>query len=363
MTADAALPYSRGLDVSELAKILCCPLCKGCLNLNSTWLSCQQCGKQYPIILGIPDLRVYPDPLIPLDDDYQKGAMVQARAETLHFDNLVRYYWSLPTYPPTPDDLKERFIHHVLTDEVRIQSYEDQIGHGGKFLDVGCGTAALLKVAYRKFDLAIGCDVAFRWLLIARKRLQEAGLPVNLICCCADYLPFPPGLFDSVASVSLLEHVASADAVIRESGRVLGDKGRLFIRTTNRFSFAPEPHVRVWGVGFLPRRWMPVYVRWVRGMKYEKKCLLSFFEIRRLLAGAGFEHTALTLPVVTEADWNGLNGLERLGARLFRWGARIPLLRQLLLIFSPVIQLVARRRDARKRSAFSPGEAKRGFAQ
>jgi ubiquinone/menaquinone biosynthesis C-methylase UbiE/uncharacterized protein YbaR (Trm112 family) len=338
------LPEARVEWVNpELLAILRCPVCKGPLEQRREKLRCEPCRKTYPIVLGIPDLRLYEDPLIPLEDDYRKGEKVQVQAERLSFTDLVRYYWSLPTYPYTPPELAERFIRHVLTDETRVLGYLDRVGPGRAFLDVGCGTAALVKMAQPKFDFAVGCDVAFRWLLIARRRLQEAGLPANLVCCCADYLPFADGMFDSVASVSLLEHVSDARAVVRESGRVLAPGGRNFIWTTNRFSLAPEPHVRVWGVGFLPRRWMPAYVKWRSGLAYEKKKLLSCFELGRFLHGEGMEKAEYFLPRITAPDWEHLSGLERWAARLFRIAAGIPLLRSLLKVVSPVIQVLARR--------------------
>jgi ubiquinone/menaquinone biosynthesis C-methylase UbiE/uncharacterized protein YbaR (Trm112 family) len=345
MPREVPLPAEARLDWvnPDLLRILRCPLCKGDLSLGNGTLSCPECRKLYPIVLGIPDLRVYEDPLIPLQDDYTKGEKVQAQAEKLSFAELVRFYWSLPTDPFTPPDLSERFIRHVLTDEERIEGYRDKVGSGTAFLDVGCGTAALVKVMQPKFDFAVGCDVAFRWLLIARKRLQEAGLPANLVCCCADYLPFPGGFFSSVASVSLLEHVSDAPAAIHEFARVAQSGGRTFVWTTNRFSLAPEPHVRVWGVGFLPRRWMPAYVKWRCGLAYEKKHLLSCFELRRFLRSEGLDSIRFSLPVITPADWNHLRGFERLGARLFALAARIPLLRGALIAVSPVIQVVARR--------------------
>ena len=339
-------PAQAGWLSPELLPLLRCPLCKGGLTTAEEALHCARCQRTYPIVLGIPDLRVYEDPLIPLEDDYRKGEKVQAQAEKLDFAALVRFYWSLPTYPYTPPELCERFIRHVLTDEVRIEAYRDKIGRGRAFLDIGSGTAALVKAAQSQFELAVGCDVAFRWLLIARKRLHEAGRPANLVCCCADYLPFDTAAFDSVASVSLLEHVADASAVIRESARVTRPDGQIFAWTTNRFSLAPEPHVRVWGVGFLPRRWMPAYVKWRRGLAYEKKRLLSCFEIRRFFRKAGFSKLRFSLPAVTAADWQHLGTLERMGARLFTLAAKIPLLRSLLLAISPVIQVVARRRPA-----------------
>jgi ubiquinone/menaquinone biosynthesis C-methylase UbiE/uncharacterized protein YbaR (Trm112 family) len=326
-----------------LLHVLRCPVCKGSLSLRPEQLICSQCPRTHAIVHGIPDLRVYEDPLIPLQDEFRKAEKIQAQAERLNFADLVRYYWSLPTYPPTPSHLRDRFVHHVLTDEQRVEGYADKIGHGESFLEVGCGTAALLKVAQRSFRFTVGCDVALRWLLIARKRLQEAGLQPNLVCCCADYLPFCDGSFDSVASVSLLEHVSSAGAAIEEMCRATKQDGSIFVWTTNRFSVAPEPHVRVWGLGFLPRSWMPAYVKWRRGMAYENKHLLSYFELRSLLRKAGLTAMGFSLPVVTAADWDHLGGIERIGAKIYKWLAKFPPVRWPLIVISPVLQVVASR--------------------
>ena len=331
-----------------LLRLLRCPVCKGSMSLRPDELACAQCRRTYAIIHGIPDLRVYEDPLIPLQDEFRKAEKIQAQADKLNFAELVRYYWSLPTYPPTPSHLRSRFIHHVLTDEQRVASYVDKMGRGESFLEIGCGTAALLKEAQHSFRFAVGCDVAFRWLLIARKRLQEAGLEPNLVCCCADYLPFCDNVFDSVASVSLLEHVPEAGRTIDEMGRITKQDGSVFVWTTNRFSVAPEPHVRVWGVGFLPRRWMPAYVKWRRGMAYEKKHLLSYFELRRLLRKAGLTVTRFSLPVVTAVDWDNLVGLERIGAMIYQWLGKFPLFRWSLIVVSPALQVVASRNYPRR---------------
>jgi ubiquinone/menaquinone biosynthesis C-methylase UbiE/uncharacterized protein YbaR (Trm112 family) len=339
-SADASVPEPNQI----LLEILRCPVCKAVLSMRPKELVCQRCRRAYPVVLGIPDLRVYEDPLIPLQDDYHKGEKIQAQAERLGFAELVRYYWSLPTYPPTPPDLSERFIHQVLTDEQRVEGYRDKIADGERFLEIGCGTAALVKAAQPSFRFPVGCDVAFRWLLIARKRLQEAGLQPNLVCCCADYLPFPEGFFDSVASVSLLEHVPSPAAAVREMRRVAKPGGSVFVRTANRFSLAPEPHVRIWGVGFLPRRWMPAFVRWRRGMAYEKKHLLSCFELRRLLRAARLGPIRFVLPDITAADWEHLKGLERTAAGLYCVLAKVSVFKWPLILFSPVIQAVAGRR-------------------
>jgi ubiquinone/menaquinone biosynthesis C-methylase UbiE len=312
---------------------------------------CGPCARDYPVVLGIPDLRLYPDPLIPLEDDYRKGEKLQREAERLSFAELVAYYWTLPTYPPTPRDLSDRFVHHVLTDERRIAGYEDLLGRGEALLDVGCGAGVLVRVARRRFDVTVGLDVAFRWLIVARRGLEEAGLPVHLVCGCADHLPFADGVFDTVASVALLEHLPDAPAALREFTRVQRGPGRVLVWTSNRFSLAPEPHVRVWGVGFLPRRWMGAYVRWRRGLAYEKKHLLSRFELARGLRAAGCRDVAFRLPAIAAADLEHAGALERLGARVHGVLRRVPLLRWLIVPVFPVLLAVAGRGDRAQAAA------------
>ena len=341
---DAHLHFDADLrEKAKLPQWLRCPRCKGELSARNEGLHCGACQRAYPVVLGIPDLRVYPDPYVSFEEDHFKGHQVQEQAAKLDFAGLLRFYWENVSLPPTPVDLRERFLRHVLTDEERIASYTDQLGAGDAFLDVGCGAGALLKVAHKKFGTLIGCDVAFRWLILARKRLEDAHLPANLVCCCADHLPFPEQSFDTVAAVSLLEHVDAAPAVLKDCARVTKGGGRIFVLTTNRFSIVPEPHVRVWGVGFLPRRWMPAYVKWRRGVAYERKHLLSIFEVRRSLKAAECDALAFSLPAFAEVDLQHAGRLERMGAAVFSFLGKIPPIRRLLLRISPVIQVLATR--------------------
>lgn len=321
-----------------------CPRCRHAVERIGEAYQCVDCRHRYPIVLGIPDFRLYEDPLIPLEDDYRKGEKLQVEAERRSFAELVPYYWTLPTYPPTPADVSARSVHHVLTDAQRIAAYAGSLGTGKAFLDLGCGAGMLVRSVHDRFTTCVGADVGFRWLIIARRGLEEAGLPANLICCCADHLPFADGVFDMVASVSLLEHVPDAPAVLQECARVLTPTGRVFVWAVNRFSLAPEPHVRVWGVGFLPRRWMPAYVRWRRGLAYEKKHLLSRGELARGLRRAGLSVMCYVVPAVTEVDLAAMGSAERLAARVWVVVRRIPVLRRFFLPVFPVIQVIATRR-------------------
>ena len=72
-----------------LLDVLRCPICKGIPSLRTEELVCPRCQRTYPIVLGIPDLRIYEDPLISLRDNYRKGEKIQAQADRLTFEELV----------------------------------------------------------------------------------------------------------------------------------------------------------------------------------------------------------------------------------------------------------------------------------
>jgi ubiquinone/menaquinone biosynthesis C-methylase UbiE/uncharacterized protein YbaR (Trm112 family) len=321
----------------DLLDSLRCPLCRSALASRPDSLACTGCARVFPVVLGIPDLRLYEDPLIPILDDYRKGEKLQRIAESMTFAELVAHYWTLPTYPPTPPDLSARFIHHVLTDARRIAGWEEQLGRGDALLDVGCGAGVLVQLAHRRFQRAVGVDVGFRWLIVARRGLEEAGFEPRLVCACADHLPFADETFDAVTSVALLEHVPSARAALGEFARVQTAAGRTVIWTSNRFSIAPEPHVRVWGVGFLPRRAMPGYVRWRRGLAYTGKTLLSRFELARFAREAGYERVDFRLASIAPEDVQYAGPLGRLAAPFYNVLRRISWLRYPITIVFPAL--------------------------
>ncbi len=343
MAPDRPAGATMGLSLSltpEVEGWLRCPRCRSAVRRDGEAFLCVAGGHRWPIALGIPDFRLAEDPLIPRKDDCRKGERLQAEAASRSFAGLVAFYWTLPTYPPTSADLSARFVHHVVTDDQRITGYAALLGQGRAFLDVGCGAGVLTREMGSRFPVTVGLDVGFRWLIVARRGLEEAGRPVNLVCANAEHLPFADGVFDTVSSVSLLEHVPDAGTVLAECARVSVPRGRIFVSTTNRFSLVPEPHVRVWGVGFLPRRWMSGYVQWRRGTAYERKHLLSAGELRRSMHRAGLASVRLEVPVVTPADIALMGRGERLAARGWSILSRVPVIRAALIHVFPVLQAV-----------------------
>src|SRR6266851_485358 len=141
------------LDHSAFLHLLRCPVCKQELASDGEAYRCTHCQRTYPIVLGIPDLRVYSDPYITIEQDHEKGRIVQSQAERMSFAELLRFYWENVSLPPTPVGLREGFIRHVLSDQARVESFANQLGSGNACLDVGCGAGSLIGAAQRSFEV------------------------------------------------------------------------------------------------------------------------------------------------------------------------------------------------------------------
>jgi SAM-dependent methyltransferase len=318
-----------------------CPRCHGPLAGSDAELRCGSCGVAYPVAAGIPDLRVAPDPWIAPEADRAKGLAVDAAAGP-GLAAAVRAYWART--PDTPPHRAARHIDHVLRAETRTRQWLAALDPppraGERWLDVGCGTADLACAAPDGVAVA-SLDVAFRWLVIARRRLAECDRAGDLVCGNAEALPYPAAAFDRVIALGTLEHCRDAAAAVAQARRVLRPGGTLHLRTVNRFSLLPEPHVGLWGVGFLPRGWADGYVRWRTGERYLHHRLLSAAELRRALAGAGFRHIRIEAARMLAAERERLPGPLRAAAPAYEALRRAPVAGAAGRFVAPVLEAVA----------------------
>jgi SAM-dependent methyltransferase len=205
--------------------------------------------------------------------------------------------------------------------------------HDGVFLDLGCGPGMLLAAAASSGFAGVGVDASMVWLVVARRLIMAWGGQPRLAAGVAEALPFPDGSVAGVVSLDVIEHVADPVPFLREIDRVTRPGGTLALSTPNRFSLAAEPHVFVWGVGWLPRSKQKQYVRWRSGKSYEFTRLLSTWEMSRLLrhhTRFKFEFRVPAIPASEIAEFPARRAVLARGYNtLVRWQIANPLLLRL----------------------------------
>lgn len=280
---------------------LVCPRCRGDLRESAAALACRRCEHSYPVVSDIPDLRVAPDRFLSMEADRAKGLAALQAAAGLGFEAALEAYWAM-----TPELDPALAAHHIRRqlDEVRVgRALLGELVRSGLSgeprLDLGCGSGGLLAAAAERDGPTVGVDAAFRWLLIGRERLRGQGADALLVCANAEALPFPDAAFQSIAANDLLEHTIDPSKVAVEMARALHPQGALYAAGNNRYSLLPEPHVRLLGVGWLPRSRQAGYVRALRGHAYDKVRLLSRGELAAMLRDAGLDAKIRSAPIFT----------------------------------------------------------------
>ena len=311
-----------------------CPACRGPL-VHEADYRCEPCARTYPVVAGVVDFRLQPDPYIGLDEDRAKARHLADAAQGKSFEQLVRYYYSIT--PDDPPDLAEVWTaHHLVEVEIgrRLLDASGLARGRGRLLDLGCSTGGLVIAATRGGWQAVGVDLALRWLIVGAHRMREAGLTPTLVCANAEHLPFEDGAFDAVTGNDLLEHTAGMAPVLREARRVTSTSAVCVFTANNRFAPLPEPQVRLWGVTQMPRRFQGAYVRWRRGDLHPYRLLVpSARELGRVLRAAGFSGARVEPAPLFAPHWTPGLGTQVLKAYnvIRRW----PLVRQVCLAMGP----------------------------
>jgi SAM-dependent methyltransferase len=322
---------------------------------------CRRCTRQYLLQSGIPDFRIFPDPYLNFAEDRERTEIVLSALDRLELHDLLEYYWSFSDV--TPVALRPKFIRSALLGDLKAKAtlrfieanQLSKVGKTTRVLEIGCGTGNFLAEAAQKFDTVVGVDIAMRWLHLSRRRFMDRGLECPpLVCCCAEFLPFPDETFDLVTASATLEFVNDQSRVLKESNRVLARDGAMHINTANRYSIAADPYCYLWGVGFLPRRLQAAYVKRRSGAKYDNIKTMSLGGLMHL-GRETFNGVEITLPRVEPLALKYFSLRARFQAKVYGLAARLTPAAVVLRRLGPGWNVVLRKAPSgRKLTAVAP---------
>lgn len=347
-----AIQFRQDRSLLEVQIGWCCPKCRVPLSSGDNWIDCHGCGARYEVIDGIPDFRISTDFWLDIEQDRTIAKDLAARFSTDDIEGLVRQVYSSQTGRDEAQ-IAQR-TRQVMEAPVRlrreIDGWLDSATRDAPFLDLGCGPGMLLAAAASKGRVGIGIDSSMVWLVVAKRLIVSRGGRPILAAGLADALPLANDAVHATISLDVVEHVSDPESFLREVNRVTRVGGRVALSTPNRFSLAAEPHVFVWGVGWLPRRWQSAFVRWRSGKSYDYTRLLSTWEAAGMLRRNTDFTFRILLPEISAEEIQSFQNYRKLLARIYNRLTAFVLLRILLLGICPFFRIVGTRHDPKRKN-------------
>jgi ubiquinone/menaquinone biosynthesis C-methylase UbiE/uncharacterized protein YbaR (Trm112 family) len=269
-----------------------CPHTGSELKLEEGYLVSQQGGYRYPIVFGIPDLRLFDPPYMSRAEELQVTEKLDEASKKMDYKQMVEYFEANLLGNRDEQKIAKGITHRLALRERSPNRLGQLLAQGnglkpsGKILDLGCGSGeAIARLIDLGGESVIGMDISLTELKLAQKLLEEAGISACLVAACAEAMPFCSDYFDFVYSPDVIEHVSDQGRYLDEIYRILTQDGKVLLNSPNRYSLVcPEPHVGIWGLTFLPRPWIDPVCRLLGKGSYIGKRLVSLVELRLLIS-------------------------------------------------------------------------------
>ncbi len=324
-----------------------CPRCRTPVTKRNDGYACGRCERVYPVLFGIPDFRLRSDRYLGLEEETAKAARLADAARTLSFEQLLDFYYRITD--DVPPELARRYKASILSAVRHMEPLASDLAAlmasqpDAVALDAGCGAGGMLIAAHRKGVAMVGVDIALRWLIICRKRLDELGVQAPLICADLADPPFPAETFDAITAVDLVEHAPDVKELLASLGALAKPSASLWVTAANANTLGPHPSTRLWAIGWLPpltRAWLVRKLRGVDSLRFTH--MLTPAGLQRLAREVGLVVTGARARRLAAPDHH-YPLADRTLMRLYRWVGRVPVMDRILLWMGPSFELVLRR--------------------
>lgn len=302
----------------ELHRVLCCPICHGNLLDKLKYLQCSTCSKEFPLMDGIPDMRVYESPAH--SSEFNKHQAVYE--SELHDEEAESNY--------------EKAVIEVYGVKTRlmVENWACEIDktHTQTVLDYGCGTGQVSRVMAHHVQPLFAFDISEKSL---RRNIRDNG--VLGVLANSLYLPFKNGVFDIVCINGVLHHIVDLERAICELARISAGsvfvsegipRGRPSLRRTRNYpglgrkaayvcyvlrfiTGTVTGKIRRLGAATLRLRWHNT-PKTFSGSKYERP--LDVHSVESLMAANGFDRNRLRY--YTNIDTMGDGVIKKMWTRM-----------------------------------------------
>lgn len=345
----------------DLVSRLLCPSCGERLiegQWTSAHITCGSCGATYRVHRDILDLRSQANEscwteALAITEDALVSRLSEMRPHS-GLSGLIAAYSEAhrPLSNSAQDDIdymsnaekREMWTVTFMTNALR--RYGPPSGNE-RALDAGCGSGGSLIHLAAGHGVVAGVDADLPALVIAARRCEENRIraKVLLVAAMLEQRVFAAETFDTIKCTDVIEHVQSPAAAAAEMLRTTKDSGAIFVLTPNRWNFyMREPHVKLWGIQFLPRALADRYCKSRLGIAYSTVSnLLSIRKLRTVLAVGGAANVVFV--PIEDKYLNPESTRGKMLGRLFASGPLAWMSRQVRPL-QPVLEAVVTRAES-----------------